>query len=387
MVPRVYKHRRNATVAGKKVVRESKAWYYDLTDPSTGKRVRHRGLTDFDATQALAIEEQRRAERIHAGIESPASSQRFAIIEELIPQWLASLESRGCGKDHLKRQVAKLERVCKECEWKRVKDIRQGDFEGLVNRWRKKNKTTRLKFSGMSAQTLIHYYRAVRAFGQFLMDRGIVLANPIREMQMQQPATDRRLIRRTLTEEEFNRLLATTIEVDRTRANLDASDRRLLYLAASWTGLRLMELLSIRFCDLVEGAIVLDGGRTKNGKEVRQPVPGDLLQQLQSLRRGQPATTRVWEPARAVSTAITPALKADLDDAGIPFRTPEGQADFHSLRGLYITRLALAGVPLAVTQKLARHSDPKITMNVYTRLGLTDLGAAVQHVFEKVNSR
>ena len=39
--------------------------------------------------------------------------------------------------------------------------------------------------------------------------------------------------------------------------------------------------------------------------------------------------------------------------------------DTHSLRHGYISALALAGVPVKVAQTLARHSDPKLTMNVY----------------------
>jgi hypothetical protein len=44
----------------------------------------------------------------------------------------------------------------------------------------------------------------------------------------------------------------------------------------------------------------------------------------------------------------------------------------------FITHLSLGGVPLAVAQKLARHSDPRLTSNVYTSLGLADLHRAVE---------
>ena len=43
-----------------------------------------------------------------------------------------------------------------------------------------------------------------------------------------------------------------------------------------------------------------------------------------------------------------------------------------------VSGLALSGVPLAVAQKLARHSDPRLTANVYTHLGLADLSRAVE---------
>jgi len=46
--------------------------------------------------------------------------------------------------------------------------------------------------------------------------------------------------------------------------------------------------------------------------------------------------------------------------------------DFHGLRVAFVTNLARAGVALQQAQKLARHSDPKLTANIYTRLGDAD---------------
>jgi integrase len=50
------------------------------------------------------------------------------------------------------------------------------------------------------------------------------------------------------------------------------------------------------------------------------------------------------------------------------------------LRVSYATSLARAGVPLAQAQRLMRHSDPKLTANVYTRLELSDARAAVAKI-------
>jgi integrase len=50
------------------------------------------------------------------------------------------------------------------------------------------------------------------------------------------------------------------------------------------------------------------------------------------------------------------------------------------LRVCYATRLARAGVSLVQAQKLLRHSDPKLTANIYTRLRLDDAHAAVAKI-------
>ena len=57
--------------------------------------------------------------------------------------------------------------------------------------------------------------------------------------------------------------------------------------------------------------------------------------------------------------------------------TDEGVADFHALRVTYATSLARSGVSPAMAQKLLRHSDPKLTLNIYTRLKLEEAQAAV----------
>jgi integrase len=40
---------------------------------------------------------------------------------------------------------------------------------------------------------------------------------------------------------------------------------------------------------------------------------------------------------------------------------------FHSLRNSYISYLANSATPAKVIQKLARHSDPRLTFNTYAR--------------------
>src|SRR3954453_17412342 len=71
-------------------------------------------------------------------------------------------------------------------------------------------------------------------------------------------------------------------------------------------------------------------------------------------------------------------LHADLRRCGIEPVDDQGRVvDTHSLRHGYISALARAGVPLKVVQTLARHSDPKLTMNVYSHLTAFDLHGAI----------
>jgi len=53
-------------------------------------------------------------------------------------------------------------------------------------------------------------------------------------------------------------------------------------------------------------------------------------------------------------------------------------ADFHSLRHLFITNLERAGVTPKMAQTLARHSDIRLTLGVYTHVELHDQTAAIE---------
>jgi len=52
-------------------------------------------------------------------------------------------------------------------------------------------------------------------------------------------------------------------------------------------------------------------------------------------------------------------------------------ADFHSLRHLFITNLQRAGLSPKMAQTLARHSDIRLTLGVYTHVELADQTAAI----------
>jgi hypothetical protein len=66
-------------------------------------------------------------------------------------------------------------------------------------------------------------------------------------------------------------------------------------------------------------------------------------------------------------------LETDLRRAGIDPMDASGRVvDLHSLRHGYISTLARAGVPIKPLATLARHSDPKLTLNACSHLTLHD---------------
>lgn len=69
-------------------------------------------------------------------------------------------------------------------------------------------------------------------------------------------------------------------------------------------------------------------------------------------------------------------FQKDLSKAGIVIVDESGRRmDFHALRETFCTMLAVNHVPLADAMHLMRHSDPKLTMKIYTdasQLALAD---------------
>jgi len=83
------------------------------------------------------------------------------------------------------------------------------------------------------------------------------------------------------------------------------------------------------------------------------------------------ACRSIWRPTLRT-------FRRDLERTEIPYHTERGEVDRKSLRKTFGTHLAMAGVDLRVAVKLMRHSDPRLTMNVYTDPMLLDMKGAVE---------
>jgi hypothetical protein len=100
---------------------------------------------------------------------------------------------------------------------------------------------------------------------------------------------------------------------------------------------------------------------------------------LRDYLKGRPAGAPFW-PGNWWKKGAE-MLRIDLDAVGIPYAVdgPDGPlyADFHALRHSYIALLEKSAATLKEAMELARHGDPKLTMAVYGRAQLHDLGRTV----------
>jgi integrase len=188
--------------------------------------------------------------------------------------------------------------------------------------------------AGKAPRTVNEYLETACAFLNWCVRSNYLEQNPLARLG-KAALTERRRVRRAITDEELGRLLSA------------AGPRRLLYLTAMYTGLRRRELRHLQWGDLHLDAphshILLRAAMTKNRKAESIPLHPELAAELRTAR---------------------------FDERG-------RQSDFHALRLTYCTMLHRQGVPLRQAMALMRHSDARLTTQVYTDQGMLDVGMEV----------
>ena len=105
----------------------------------------------------------------------------------------------------------------------------------------------------------------------------------------------------------------------------------------------------------------------------------ELVTELQTVKAAGKVT-----PEALVFPERVPVMKVvhqDFKAAGIPQVDERGhKVDFHALRMTFITRLQRAGVSPREAMELARHSDMRLTMKVYTDVAQLPLAASIRQL-------
>jgi len=248
---------------------------------------------------------------------------------------------------HLKNFIM---RVCQECQWRHLNQIRADRFE----QWRNDQKLT--------GKTLNDYLSGFKSFLKWCNERGYVAGNPLAIVKKMDLRRCRRQMRRSLTLDEINRLLAAASPINKAA-----------YLLAVYSGIRRGEIKALEWGDVnfSQRYIRLRADITKNKKEKLMPLRPEQLAALE-LIRPENATGKIFP-----SLARFYRMNKEWIKAGITLLDANGKhADFHSLRMTYCTMMAQAGVPQRVAQEAMRHSDPRLTAITYTDTTMLNLREA-----------
>ena len=260
--------------------------------------------------------------------------------------------ARNCSRGYTRKIDQRVTRLIQECGWKRIRDVTAESFIA----WR--------HAQTLSPKTLNDYQHAIFALLNWLKKTGRIEINPVEQVGRVDGCGKQTFKRRAFTDDEACRLLAVS---DR---------RRPIYLLALHTGLRLGELRALRWedIDLDRQLIRLRAETTKAKRADVLPLTPAAHSILNGYGKPCPASGPVF--TGGVPSHHT--FKADLKAAGINRKDERGhKVDFHALRTTFVTNLARAGVPQRQAMALARHTDPRLTANIYTDQDALPLAEAV----------
>jgi integrase len=220
----------------------------------------------------------------------------------------------------------------------------------------------------LSPKSKVHVRGLIRSLWEYTMWRGDTPAtrNPM-ELVKVRGATKRTRQPRSLTVEEFHKLIQQMQEPVRTMA-----------LVCVCFGLRISECLALKWSDIdwlnarlsiQRGVVCQHVNDVKTtGSAKRMNIDAGMLDVFKCWRQAAPFSadddwmfssivklgsqplgyTHVWESLKKASAA-----------AGI------GHISSHCFRHTYRSWLDAVGTPIAVQQKMMRHSDIRTTMNIY----------------------
>ena len=364
---------------GARPIRErSRKWYGEFRDAEEIAR-RVPLATDKAASRAMLNEIVRKVERKQAGLHDPYEEHEKRPLPDHLQDYRVYLESKGDTAKHVDQTIRRIQVLFDGCGFRRLSDIEAT----RIAAWLAEQRGTRKRFS---PQTSNFYQDVAKAFCAWLQTHDRIPKNPLLTLKRLNVATDRRHDRRALDEDEFRRLIQSAANGPDVEG-LGGPDRAMLYILATWTGFRRGELaaLTLRSFDLDSAppTVRLPARHSKRRKAEVIPLHPTVVERLRAWletrdRLGPEEPLFELRTPKGYFRKTSKMMKLDLERAGIPYRDEEGLfADFHANRHTFISNLSRAGVPLVMAQKLARHSDPKLTSNRYTHLGLDAEAGAI----------
>jgi len=295
------------TADGQRVRLETAEWWIRFKVGREWKRVK--GFTDRRATEARAVKLENRAAQEAAGIADPFADHQARPLPEHAADFIASLAAKWCPK-HVAHVAASVRRITSGCGFKRIADIDGDRVEVFL---------ADLRQGGLSVQSSNHHLAAMKQFCRWLVRSRRTAGNPLVHLDPGNVATDRRLLRRILTDEEVGRLLYQSARSDWTIRGLAGRDRAILYHLALGTGLRASEIASLvpESFDLDGGppVVVVEARASKRRQRDEQPLGADLVEALRPYLGSQRPGERVW---RAVGDGIAAKMiREDLAAARV----------------------------------------------------------------------
>jgi integrase len=288
----------------------------------------------------LIVAAQREAE----GLVTPAPLVEAAAdtLLSLLDEFTADLDALGRTPQHVHDTRTRIERILKECGWKRLRDIRADHFI----RWRATLK--------IAAKTKKEYQAAINNLLNWLVRLDRLMVNPLKKLTVISTRGRQVRVARAFTPEELTGLFGV-------------SRRRLVYQVLTYTGQRSAEVRA-----LVWGDLHLDEDRPF--ALFREETMKDAAKRPIPLHPSLAAALRAAKPSHCLPDSpvfrVFPkwrTLMEDLKRLGIERKDKTGRVvHFHSFRKTFQTMGVIHGINQRAAQEFLGHSDANLTAKVYT---------------------
>lgn len=341
-----------------------------------GKRRTEKGYTDKGLTEQLAAKLENEARMRSSGMidteQEQLAEKKQSLIDSHVDAFLESISERSAK--YFQHTTSRLKRIIAGAELKKLADIQPEPVAKFLRKIRKTEK--------IGPRTFNHYVQAIDSFCNWCVTNKRLASNPLIGFERMNIEVDIRHKRRALSETEFGMLVSSARESGISLQRLPGEQRARIYLLSYMTGLRQKELSSLtpRSFNLASTSptVTVEAIASKHKKQDVLPLHPDLVAVLPSWLKGLEPTQKLF-PGLDRKKAWS-MVKKDLERVGIPYKTEDGFADFHAAgRHTHITELLRNGATLPEAQKLARHSDIKMTMK-YCHIGLDDQARAVANL-------
>jgi len=354
--------------------KRGKTWYVRYRDEH-GRSVETKAGPDKRVATQMAASLGSQVAQIKAGtldarVAVWADAERRSIAEH-VHDWRAYLLAKGSTTTHAGQSESRVLRLIESAKILRISGLTlsavQSALADLVKvKGRRGN-------DRLSERSVSHHARALKSFSRWLWRDGRVREDALVHLEL--PEVNEEFTRQALEPEEAVALIATT-PTQPVRMRMTGRDRSVLYATALGTGFRLGELQSLTpeafDLDASPPTITCQAEHTKNRKIAIQPIRPELAEMLQPWLAGRAAGRLVFVLRRDRAART---VRLDLEAAGIDSASTY---DFHSLRHSFVTHVVKSGASVKVCQELARHSDPRLTMNTYSHLTVHDLAHGLE---------
>lgn len=290
------------------------------------------------------IVREREREAVGLAVPKGVKDAYAAPIGDHLTRFLDDLKAKGRASQTTRRYRILIGILCRGCGWKTLRDVTPVSFCN----WRARTTHAPKYFNDLqsSMSGLLHW----------LERQQLLLVNPLKHVDKVSNAT-RTPFRRALSLVEVTRLMQVA-----------PPSRAWVYLVILYTGLRRYELNRLKWgdfeLDTETPSVRLTAAITKNRKAARLRLRPEVVH---ALRGRRPADSMPFEWVFRGKVPSVPKLHRDLVAAGIPVTDDRGRrVDVHALRTTYGTMLSSSGVSPRVAMELMRHSDLRLTMNLYT---------------------